>query len=85
MFFKELPERIGRTEQIWRKWIEENEPENIPVPDYEERISADQNIGHFIHLCLIRCMREDRTLLASVKFIKKVLGDEYVQPVTDQI
>ena len=78
MFFKELPERVGRTEQIWRKWIEENEPENIPVPDYEERISADQNIGHFIHLCLIRCMREDRALLASVKFIKKVLGEEYV-------
>jgi len=64
-FFKELPERITRSEGAWRKWIDENEPENTPVPDYEEKISADQNIGHFIHLCLVRAMREDRTLLAS--------------------
>ncbi len=83
MFFKELPDRIGRNEAIWKKFIDENEPENMPVPDYEEKINADQQIGHFIHLCLIRSLREDRTLLASTKFIKKVLGDEYVQPVTD--
>jgi dynein heavy chain len=65
MFFKELPDRINRNEQVWKKWVDEAEPENIPVPDYEEKISADQNIGHFIHLCLVRSMREDRTVLAS--------------------
>ncbi len=85
MFFKELPDRIGRAEQVWRKFIDENEPENMPVPDYEEKINADQHIGHFIHLCLIRSLREDRTVLASTKFIKKVLGDEYVAPMTDSI
>ena len=53
------------------------------MPDYEEKIHADQSIGHFIHLCLIRCLREDRTLLGSTKFIQKVLGEEYVAPVTD--
>jgi len=84
-FFKELPDRITRNDQIWRKWIDENEPEKTPVPDYEEKISADQNIGHFIHLCLVRSMREDRTVLASNMFIKEVLGEEFVQPVTDQI
>lgn len=84
-FFKELPERIARNEQSWRKWMDENEPENCPIPDYEEKISADQNVGHFIHLCLVRSMREDRTQLASSQFIKAVLGDEYVTPVTDQI
>ena len=41
MFFKELPDRIGRNEQIWRKFIEENEPENCTVPDYDEKIHAD--------------------------------------------
>jgi len=40
-FFKELPDRITRNDQIWRKWIDENEPENMPVPDYEDKISAD--------------------------------------------
>lgn len=38
MFFKELPERINRNEQVWKKWIDENEPENMPIPDYEEKI-----------------------------------------------
>jgi dynein heavy chain len=84
-FFKELPDRIARNEQTWRKWIDENEPENTPVPDYEEKIQGDQNIGHFIHLCLVRALREDRALLASNKFIRKVLGDEFSQPVTDLI
>jgi len=84
-FFKELPDKINRSEQLWKKWIDENEPENAGVPDYEEKISADQNIGHFIHLCLVRAMREDRTVLASNQFVREVLGDEYVQPVTDQI
>lgn len=84
-FFKELPDRIARNESTWRKWIDENEPENTPVPDYEEKINADQQIGHFIHLCLIRSLREDRTLLASNKFIRRVLGEEFVMPVTDPI
>jgi dynein heavy chain len=30
-------------------------------------------------------MREDRTLLASTQFVREVLGEEYVMPVTDQI
>jgi len=84
-FFKELPERLTRNDQIWKAWINENEPENTPVPDYEEKIKADQNIGHFIHLCIIRALREDRTVLASTKFIQHVLGDEYIVPVTDQV
>lgn len=84
-FFKELPDRITRNEQAWRRWIDENEPENAPVPDYQEKIFADQNIGHFIHLCLIRSLREDRTLLSSTKFIQETLGTQFTQPVTDPI
>lgn len=82
-FFKELPERIGRTEKEWKRFFDENEPEKALIPDYEEKIHADQNIGHFLHLCLIRSVREDRTVLATNEFIKKVLGPDYVQPVTD--
>lgn len=64
-FFKELPERIGRIQQDWQKFIGENDPENASVPDYDEKIQNDQQIGHFLHLCLIRSIREDRTVLAS--------------------
>jgi dynein heavy chain len=85
MFFKELQDKIQRNDQIWRAWIEENEPESTAIPDYEDKINADQNIGHFIHLCLVRAMRRDRTMLASEQFIQAVLGEEYVLPVTDLI
>jgi len=84
-FFKELPDRIQRNDQVWRAWIEENEPESTTVPDYEEKINADPNIGSFIHLCLIRSMREDRTMLASNMFIKDVLTSDYVKPCNDAI
>jgi len=84
-FFKELPERIGRTEKDWRKFLDENEPENAFIPDYNDKLENDNAIGHFLHLCLIRALREDRTVLATTKFIKKVLGDEYISPVTDQL
>lgn len=85
-FFKELPDRIIRNESTWRRWMDENEPENVPVPDYVDKFSSDQNqVGHFIHLCLIRALREDRAMLASTKFIAEVLGEEYVHPVTDTI
>lgn len=76
---------MTRSEQLWRAWIESGEPENVPVPDYEEKINADANKGHFIHLCLVRSLREDRTMLASNQFIRDVLGEEFVAPVTDQI
>jgi len=41
MFFKELPERINRNEPVWKKWMDENEPEGVPIPDYEEKIQSD--------------------------------------------
>lgn len=41
-FFKELPDRIQRNVQTWQSWIRDNdEPENTPIPDYEEKINAD--------------------------------------------
>jgi dynein heavy chain len=84
-FYKELPERIGRLEKDWKKFFDENEPENAVVPDFEDKIQADQNLGNFLHMCLIRSVREDRTVLASMKFIKQTLGDYFTQPVTDQL
>lgn len=84
-FFKDLPDRIQRNNDEWKAWCESDNPETERVPDYQEKISADLNIGGFIHLCLVRCLREDRTLLASNVFIKDVLGEDYVKPVTDTI
>ena len=73
-FFRDLADRIMRNESDWKKWIDSDEPENIPVPDYKDRILAEKEIGPFIHLTLIRSLREDRTLLASNLFIREILG-----------
>jgi dynein heavy chain len=83
-FFGGIIEKMSRDEKGWKAFIMENEPENTPVIDYEDKIAAE-NIGHFLHLCLIRSVREDRAVLASQKFIRKVLGDEYMTPVNDQL
>lgn len=40
-FYKELPDRIGRLEKEWKKFLDENEPENAIIPDFEEKIAAD--------------------------------------------
>lgn len=84
-FFKELPDRMSRNDAMWREWFEKNEPEKEIVPDYEERIKAESQIGHFIHMCLVRSFREDRTLLAATNFIASVLGPKFSMPVTDRI
>jgi len=84
-FFKDLCDNISRNEAAWKAWFLHSEPESIPIPDYEERIKADKEIGPFIHLCLIRALREDRTLVAAKMFIFEKLGKPYIDPVSDPI
>ena len=83
-FFKDIVDKIQRYEKDWKKYLDENSPENVPVPEYEDKMNAE-SIGHFLHLCLIRSIREDRAVLASQKFIRRVLGEDFMAPVTDQI
>ena len=42
-------------------------------------------MGAFLHLCLIRCLREDRTVLAANRFISELLGSKFTEPPDDQI
>lgn len=84
-FFKEIIERIQRMEKEWRGFFEQQEPESFTVPDFADKITANTQIGHFLHICLIRSIREDRTVLASRFFIEKVLGPDYVIPTNDKI
>ncbi|MFO0117139.1 MAG: hypothetical protein ACK521_05840 [bacterium] len=68
-------EKLSRNDS-WRAFVEMQEPESYPVPDFEERIRGSP-ISHFIHICLIRAIREDRTVLASRNFVEAVLGPQY--------
>jgi len=68
-FFKELPDLVTRSEQQWRQWIDKNDPENFPIPDFAESINQEKETGPFISLCLVRSLRDDRTLIATQNFI----------------
>ncbi|CAK75138.1 unnamed protein product (macronuclear) [Paramecium tetraurelia] len=81
-FFRDLPESISRNEQQWRQWNDRNDPENSPIPDFAERIAADKEIGPFISLCLVRSLKEDRTLVAATHFINATLGKEFTAPIS---
>eukprot|EP00971_Amphidinium_carterae_P111738 2212984-Amphidinium_carterae.1 len=86
LFFREIIDFLTqRNEASWRKWYDENEPENMPVPDYEERINMERTLGPFIRLVLVRCMREDRTSIACAQFVNSMLEPRFTAPVTDAI
>jgi dynein heavy chain len=36
----------------------------------------------FMEMTLVRCVREDRTLVASSKFIGAILGADYIEPIS---
>ena len=85
IFYREIVDFISRNEATWRKWYDENEPESCPVPDYEERLVMEKTLGPFARLALVRCVREDRTVIGGAQFINVQLSDRFTQPVTDFI
>jgi dynein heavy chain len=84
-FFKGVIDSISRNTQDWRSFYESDTPESDEVPDYQEKIHADSMLGGFLHLCLVRCMREDRTMLAANRFIASKLTTKFTEPPDDQI
>jgi dynein heavy chain len=67
-FFKSLIDCMTRNDKDWRSFYESDTPETEPIPDFEDKIT-DQDDGPFLHLCLIRCLREDRSVIAAIRFI----------------
>lgn len=84
-FFKELPDSISRNGQAWGDWFLTNDPERAPVPEFAERLNNDKELGSFLHLVLIRCLRTDRTQIEALNFIYDRLGKEFIAPVADPI
>lgn len=99
-FFKSFIEDIERNESAFIPWYSDNEPEKFPVPIIEARVfgSDEEVVASFNRLLAVRCLREDRTLLAVNDFIRKTefiestngsklpaLGPRYVDAVTDTV
>lgn len=51
----------------------------MPKPDgYDDKLKLFERSGAaFMQLCMVRCLREDRTLIAAEAFIAATLGKEY--------
>ncbi len=48
---------------MWKKRNEENQPEEVLRPDYEQRLKDQNDIGPFLKLLLVRSLRVDRSIL----------------------
>jgi dynein heavy chain len=96
--FKSFVDDIVANENAFIPWYNENEPEKFPVPIIENKFSTEEEVlTHFYHLLTVRCLREDRTLLAVNDFIRKTetievsnsklptMGPKYVEAVTDTV
>lgn len=70
--FKELPEVINRNDILWKHWFEDDAPEEARLPDYADKCSA------FEKLLLVRCLRQDRTMLSIQAYITETLGRRFI-------
>jgi dynein heavy chain len=86
-FFTQLPNEMTSNEGMWRRWFEDNVPEAMAIPDYEQRFADSPEIGPFLKMLLVRSLRMDRTTLAVKQFIEGTaeIGPRFTEPVTDTI
>ena len=74
--FKRLPESFTRYGNAWKQWYDSETPENLVPPDLDDKLDL------FDRLLLVRCLREDRTMLAARNFVSEMLGPEYANSPT---
>jgi len=72
--FKNVPDLIQRNDQQWRVWWDLEAPEANKIPDIDDRLTP------FERLLIVRCFREDRTLLSALDYIKATLGPKFAEP-----
>jgi dynein heavy chain len=91
--FQSLLDNIARDEENWKVWYNANEPESMDIPGYETQLRADKELGPFLRMLITRFLREDRTMLAGLEFIKTMdsvdgvpaMGERFVKPVSDTV
>lgn len=85
-FFADLLDDLEQNPETWQRWFEENEPETVSIPTYQQAFDDHPTIithdwkddkdlpnatsSAFLRLLLIRCFREDRTILAVKDLIR---------------
>lgn len=82
-FFAQLPNQMTDNDTVWRDFYNEEAPEQKQVPEYESLNSKEgRKENRFKRLLLIRCLREDRAMLAVTEYINECLGAAYTDTYT---
>jgi len=73
--FKGFQSSLEQTLRDWKKWYSCAEPEKEPLPG-----EWDGRLDHLEKLIVVRCIRSDRVLPATVIFIGQKLDPKFVEP-----
>ena len=73
--FGDLLESIVLNDRQWEKWYDKEAPENAKIPDFEDRVTL------FERMCLVKSLRQDRTMVAAQKYIADAIGERFVESV----
>jgi len=81
---------LVENEQLWAPWYLHETPEQLPIPEYDtlnckdgkEASKEQKRENRFKRLLLVRCVREDRTMLAVNDYINDCLGEKYTESYT---
>ncbi|VDM30983.1 unnamed protein product [Hydatigera taeniaeformis] len=76
--FATLLKDVPRKERSWKRWFDSDAPEDTALPPPYEAALEGQT---FKRLLLVRCWCLDRCLPMSQRFIKEMLGEDFVNPV----
>jgi dynein heavy chain len=80
--FESLPDMMQRNEKLWQAFYDVEKPEESKTNKIPE---VNDKLNKFERLLLIRSIREDRTVLAAIEFIKDTLGEQYVESVAVEL
>lgn len=68
---------------MWRDFYNEEAPEQKLIPEYDSLNSKEgRKENRFKRLLLIRCLREDRAMLAVTEYINECLGVAFTDAYT---
>ncbi|KAK8835297.1 Dynein heavy chain 5, axonemal [Tritrichomonas musculus] len=68
---------ITTSQSDWARLLTSPNPEEEPLPAFSP--SKESDIKPFQKAVIIRCIRPDRAIFASSKYIQEFLGDEYIE------
>jgi len=73
--FHDLLDSFSRNEGLWRQWYDLEAPEQSKVPDFDEKINK------FERMCVVKSLREDRTMVAAQEYIAEAIGQRFTESV----